>query len=145
MVHFEDSYKLGKKEELKVLPIINNYFKRDIKMYPERYAKYDFFDDKYQYELKTRTNTMNKYDTTMITSNKINNDTQSKILLFNYIDCIAYIEYDKDLFNTFEKKMFSRAQLKNDEKEHTYIPVDKLKVIHCYKKEYEIDPINLTN
>ena len=38
-----------------------------------------------------------------------------------------------------------RAQLKNDEKEHTYIPVDKLKVIHCYKKEYELDPSLMTN
>jgi bifunctional pyridoxal-dependent enzyme with beta-cystathionase and maltose regulon repressor activities len=45
---------------------------------------------------------------------------------------LAWIQYDEELFNTFEKKPFSRANLKHDEKDHYYIPVHHLQTI--YKK-----------
>jgi hypothetical protein len=128
MVHFKDSYKYGINQQKIVLPLIKNFFNRNIIEYNEQYSKYDFRDDQYDYELKSRTNTLNKYPTTMITLNKLQ-DSKPLILLFKFTDKLAYIEYDKELFKTFEVKQFSRAQLKHDEKLHIYIPIEYLKVI----------------
>jgi hypothetical protein len=129
MVHFENSFQYGIKEEKEVLPIIKEFFKRDIKQSTDKWSKYDFFDDETIYELKSRTNTLNKYPDTMITANKIVNDDKKQILLFNFTDCLAYIEYDSELFSTYKKKKFSRAQIKADEKEHIFIPIQDLKII----------------
>lgn len=129
MVHFEESYKMGKKEESVILPHLIKYFKRDIKEYPEKFSKYDYYDDIYEYEVKTRTNHMTKYEDTMITCNKLG-DKKPLILLFNFTDKIAYIEYNKDKFNNYQKKMFSRAQIKEDEKMHVHIPIEDLTIIY---------------
>jgi len=129
MVHWEKDYKMGKKGEASILPTIKEYFKRDIKEYPEQYSKYDFFDDCFEYEVKTRTNRMNAFDDTMITENKLRDD-KPLILIFNFTDKIAFIEYNKERFNNYERKMFSRARVQEDEKTHVYIPITDLTVIH---------------
>jgi len=133
MVHFENSFQYGIQEEKEVLPIIKEFFKRDIKQSTDKWSKYDFFDDETIYELKSRTNALNKYPDTMITANKIVNDDKKQILLFNFTDCLAYIEYDSELFSTYLKKKFSRAQIKADEKEHIFIPIQDLKIISLKK------------
>jgi hypothetical protein len=140
MVHFEESYKIGKNGEDIILPKIKVHFNRDIKQYPNKYSKYDYFDNKYLYEVKTRTNTLNRYDTTIITENKLMENRVNKpvILLFNFTDCIASIEYNKDKFESYEREMFSRAQIKDDEKIHVHIPIEDLTVI--YRKEKQIFP-----
>ena len=131
MVHFNQSYKFGKKEELKVLPLIREHFKREINPYPNQYDKYDFFDNEYQYELKSRTNTKTKYSDTMITFNKMSDD-KPLILLFNYTDRLCFIQYDKEKFSKYKKCLFSRAGLEEDEKEHIYIPIEDLTDIFQY-------------
>jgi len=131
MVHFEDSYQYGKKKEQMVLPIIREHFLREIQIYPEKYSKFDFFDNIYQYELKSRTNTLNKYPTTMITYNKCVDDSKL-ILLFNFLDCLAFIEYEKKKFDLYDKQMFSRANIVSDEKEHVFIPITDLTIIKQY-------------
>ena len=128
MVHYNESYKFGKEQETIVLPIINKYFNRDIKPYKERYSKYDFYDDKHLYELKSRTCCLNTYPDTMITANKINLD-KPLILLFNFRDCLAFIEYDECRFSTYTQTMFSRAGIAGDEKLHIYIPIGDLEII----------------
>lgn len=127
MVHWTNSYKYGIEQQKIVLPIIKQFFNRNIIEHTSQYAKYDFSDDQYDYELKSRTNTLNRYPTTMITLNKLQD--KPLILLFKFTDRLAYIEYDKTLFDTFEVKQFSRAQQKWDEKSHVYIPIEYLKVI----------------
>lgn len=131
MVHFENSYKYGKKQETHVLPIIKEFFKREITAYSNKFDKYDFFDSSFQYELKSRTNTLNKYPDTMITCNKLNPDIPV-ILLFNYTDCLAYIEYNPEQFSKYKRQMFSRARIEEDEKDHVFIPISDLTLIHHY-------------
>ena len=58
MVNWESSYIYGKRKEEVVLPIIREYFGKEIKSNNGRFAKYDYFDDETYYELKSRTNTM---------------------------------------------------------------------------------------
>lgn len=128
MVHWVSSYQYGVKQQQIILPIIKTYFNRNIIEHTEQYAKYDFSDDKYNYELKSRTNNMHRFDSTMITLNKLDK-SKPLILLFKFTDKLTYIEYDETLFNTFEIKQFSRAQEKWDMKNHIYIPIEHLKII----------------
>jgi len=129
MVHWTNSFKYGIEQQKIVLPIIKNYFNRDIIEHTEQYSKYDYSDEIYNYELKSRTNNLNKFPTTMITLNKIDK-TKPLILLFKFTDKLTYIEYNETLFNTFEVKQFSRANQKYDEKDHIYIPIKYLKIIN---------------
>jgi len=115
--------------EEKVLPVIRSYFSQDIQASVSDTAKYDFFDEEQFYELKSRTNTLKHYPTTMITQNKTTNNDKPLTLLFNFTDCLAYINYDEEKFKQYEIQSFSRARLEWDEKPHLYIPVEHLSVI----------------
>jgi hypothetical protein len=129
MVFYPESYKFGKPEEAKILPLLISYFKKDIKQDPRQHAVHDYYDDNTRYEVKSRTNALNAYPTTMIPENKTVCD-KKVILLFNFTDCIAFIEYNEEKFKNYEHKMFSRARVKWDEKPYIYIPITDLTVIH---------------
>lgn len=128
MVHWNEDYKFGIQNQKIVFPKVKLFFNRDIKENLNQYDKYDFEDESYNYELKTRKNSMLKYPDTMITLNKLN-DEKGLILLFSFTDKLTYIEYDKELFKTFKTNNFSRAKQEWDEKVHIYIPVEHLKII----------------
>lgn len=128
MVHWNEDYKFGIQNQKIVFPKVKLFFNRDIKENLNQYDKYDFEDESYNYELKTRKNSMLKYPDTMITLNKLN-DEKGLILLFSFTDKLTYIEYDKELFKTFRTNNFSRAKQEWDEKVHIYIPVEHLKII----------------
>ncbi len=132
MVHWNNSYLFGKAQESKILPLLQSYFGREITPTEGRYAKYDYSDDDFNYEVKSRTNTMTAYPTTMITKNKTEGSDKPVILLFNYKDCLAYIKYDEEQFKDYLVEQFSRAGLKADEKPHLYIPINHLSVIEIY-------------
>lgn len=129
MVHYPNSYKFGKREEALILPILSEHFGRTILPYEKRYAKYDFFDEEYNYEMKSRTNTLNKYPTTMITANKVAVSDKKLIFVFNFVDCLGIIEYNEERFAKYQRQMFSRAQIATDEKVHLYIPIEDLEII----------------
>jgi len=135
MVNWENSYKYGEKKEKELLPILQEYFGKDIKRNEKgRYAKYDYTDEKVNYELKSRTNKIKQYPTTMITRNKVeaNDANKDLILLFNYTDCLAYIEYEAEQFKQYTTENFSRLGATFDEKPHLYIPIEHLKIIKSY-------------
>ena len=130
--HFEHSYKFGKEQEIKILPIIEEYFNDNITQTTNQYDKYDFISTLYNFELKSRKNKFNKYPTTMITSNKLKNTDRQLILLFNFTDGLYYIKYDPLIFDTFEKYLFKREGVCTYPLEHTLIPIGYLKLIKKY-------------
>lgn len=135
MVNWEDSYKFGRKKEIVLLPILKDFFGKKLsRCKGGRFAKYDYTDDKFFYELKSRTNTMKHYPTTMITRNKVEgyDTTKDLILLFNYTDCLAYIQYEEEQFKKYTTENFSRLGEAWDEKLHLFIPIDHLKIIKSY-------------
>jgi len=132
MVNWEHSYKYGRQKEEVVLPIIREYFGREISSSKGRYAKYDFFDGDTFYELKSRTNKKDCYPTTMITKNKVEECDKDLKLLFNFKDCLAYIQYDEEQFKNYTTEQFSRLGAGWDEKPHLYIPVNHLTIIQSY-------------
>jgi len=128
MVHWTLSYKFGKAQEVRILPVLKEYFKTEIQATKNQYDKYDFTDPKTNYEVKSRTNKYNRYPTTMITADKVAGD-KKLIFIFNFVDCLAVIEYDEERFAKYERQMFSRAQIATDEKIHLFIPIGDLEII----------------
>jgi hypothetical protein len=129
MQTYKSDYSFGKKSEDKVLEKINNYFKDNIKPIEKRYELYDYEGDLNIYELKSRTNTYRAYNTTLLGYNKIINNCKSQVFLFSFTDGLYYINYNEELFNSFEKKMFVRNQRSdyNDTlKLYIFIPIEKL-------------------
>jgi hypothetical protein len=122
---YTQRYNTGKQSEADVLPIIKEYFKRDIKPTKEKFNPFDYKDDVYNYELKTRTNLMKAYPTTMTTLNKCK---ANSILLFKYIDCLAYIEYDEDKFKYYDVVKYTRYEDRH-KREHIFIPINDLTII----------------
>jgi hypothetical protein len=72
---------------------------------------------------------MAQYPTTMITEDKAVGD-KPIVFIFNFTDKVAYIEYNKDKFAKYERRNFSRANLRGDEKPHIYIPIEDLQTIY---------------
>jgi len=122
---YKQRYAIGKQSETQILPIIKEYFKREIKQTEDKYNEFDFKDETYSYELKTRTNKMNQYPTTMTTLNKCK---PNSILLFKYTDCLAYIEYDEERFKQYEVAKYTRYE-DRQKRDHIYIPIKDLTII----------------
>ena len=128
----EDNRK-GLIEQKKLLPVIRELFNRDIIEIEAKLSPFDYECDKYYYELKTRTNTKNKYPTTLIGRNKIEGDKKT-ILIFKFTDCLCYIKYKKSLFDTFDIKKFDRNVKASSKSDYIYIPVEHLKVLEIYSE-----------
>lgn len=127
---FKQDYYFGLDQEEKVLPIIRNFFNRDIQKSINKFERFDYSDEKYKYELKSRNNTYNKYLTTLICADKI---SKNSIFLFNFLDGLYYIKYRKSKFNKFEKKLFvrnKRYDYNDKQKDYIYIPIEYLKKIN---------------
>ena len=131
MVHWAQSYKFGKAQELKIHPVIQEHFQREITATKGQYSKYDFYCEVANYEVKSRTNPYSKYPDTMITMNKCCGCDEGKelILLFNFTDGLYFIKFSAEQFATYRREMFSRAREDWDEKEHIFIPIVDLTLI----------------
>ena len=124
-IFYPEDYKFGTEQEDLILPRLKDFFKRDIKKSEDKFAKSDYYDEEYYYEMKSRKNTYNKYPTTMITEDKIRSD-KKLILLFNFLDGVYYIQYDKEKFSKYERQLFSRAGFDWNKKPHIYININDL-------------------
>lgn len=121
----------GDQKELETLSVIKNYWLDDSVVdtktkYHTRYCKYDYENDMgTTWELKSRRCTKNQYSTTIIPSHKIRETDNKQIFLFNFTDCTAYIDYDKEKFSKYNRKMVRcfRAGASSKPVEHIEIPV----------------------
>jgi hypothetical protein len=126
---FKVDYANGKSNEEKILNKINEYFNDDIKHIKYKYSLYDYEGKNKKYELKTRNNLYNKFESVLISKRKLINNI---ILLFSFIDGLYYIEYDENTFKNFEYKnfkRFSRCDYNDKVDEVVYIPIKYLKLI----------------
>ena len=121
----------SKEDEKNLLPNIIEKFNINIEQTKNNMDRFDYENEEYLIELKTRNNNFDKYPTTMISTNKINYGlklNKSMIFIFKFNDCIKYIEYDKELFNKYENKYFkSRWDRGRDEYNYyTFIDIKDL-------------------
>jgi hypothetical protein len=135
---FTEDYKLGILSEERVKPILEEKF--DLKLLKlNKTHFYDYLDeDKNIYvEIKSRCTKYNQFNTTLIGDDKLkyaqillkrNPNTTFK-LVFVFVDGTYYIDYDDELFSTFETKFFrrrTRTDFTDYEKEYCYIPINRL-------------------
>ena len=121
---FHYRYNKGKEAESAVLPLIIEYFKRDIKPTTNKLDRFDFTCSNYKYELKSRNNIFSKYPTTMIAVDKLE---ENVILLFKFTDDkLAFIEYNEEQFNKYTIQLFTKYTIP---KKHIYIPICDLTII----------------
>ena len=123
MVYKEEWYNFGKIQESKILLFLREHFGRDIKAREDRYSNHDFYDDQFNYELKSRYIKSTTYRDTLIAANKIQGE-KGIILVFNFRDCLAYTQYDKERFDTY-----SQQYITGDDKLHYMVPVGHLEII----------------
>jgi len=128
---YEREYQLGSLHEQKVLPIIRDYFQRDIEKIPHRFAKHDFECPDFTYELKSRRVHKDSFPDTIIGCDKVEMLQKPLVMLFNFVDCLCYCEYDSQVFEGYKKKLFGRLDRPVCEsKIHIHIPIDRLTEIH---------------
>jgi len=145
MVNYENDYLWGEAQQRKIFPVLGNKWKGLRQQ--SRYAKYDALSNEINMEIKSRKNLKwNTYPTTLLTMNKISDTSKTNIFVFNFVfdmekdmSEIYYIEYDEEKFSKYGRKMFSRANIKSDEKEYVYIPVEDLIFLH--RDTYQLEKV----
>lgn len=123
----------GKKSELEVYQNLAEYWGHNIKRKKKMFSIYDYYSDKYIYELKTRRNTYEKFSTTMIAKDKIIEGCKKKqIFLFRFLvdnsDELYYIKYNEERFKQFRCEPFRRTDRGSVDhlKLYYFIPIEKL-------------------
>jgi hypothetical protein len=127
---FRQDYAFGKSKEVEVLSSVRSHFADDVDSSVDNFSIYDFKGRTYHYELKSRTNALMDYPTTLLPCSKVFTDKQ--IFLFNFTDGLYYIEYNKEVFATFEQKSFvrnRRTDYVDKPQMYYYIPVSLLQPI----------------
>jgi len=84
-------------------------------------------------ELKSRRIKHDQYPTALISASKIGfckNTNADCYFVYQYVDGLFYVKYDKELFETFERSMYERGarpDAENNPKDTYFIPVEHLK------------------
>ena len=127
---FSGDYIYGTQKERLVVDYLNSKHKRDkYELYKEKNSVMDFHNDKYECELKSRTCSHDKYETTMVGLNKVQNMDPKKKYRFYFLftDGLYRWEYNKDDFVTRNGGRCDRG--KYEIKKYIYIDIKKLKLL----------------
>ena len=119
----------GKLKEIEIKEILEQYFNTKLNT-SSKYNLIDFYNDDIYIELKSRRNTYQKYNTTIIGSNKIDYvKTLNKkcYFVFCYLDGLYYIEYS-NIFDSFDLcEEYIYRDNKKELKTNYHIPIECLK------------------
>jgi hypothetical protein len=129
--NFKTDLEFGLKRENNVLEKIRIFFNdTTITKTTDKYCKYDFVSSLCKYELKSRKNRYKTYPTTILPTHKIIDGKQ--IFLFNFLDGLYYIEYDREIFDRFDTFEMTdcRAGRYGQTALHFSIPIEFLKEIN---------------
>jgi hypothetical protein len=95
--------KMGKENEDKLLPLLRRKFGKDIRRTQNQFDTSDFINDLgHKWENKSRRIRSDKYATGFMPSHKVV-CCPKLVFCWTYLDGQKYLEYDEQLFNTFEK------------------------------------------
>ena len=131
MNKFKQDFKLGIQSENKVLKFLNESYE-DKFISTTQNCPFDFTNNQYNIELKTRNNTYNKYPSTMVGYNKIkiaeedNTDKKYKFL-FLFEDGLYCWDFEKDKYTI--KTGGRRDRGLYEYKQYAYIPIEELYLI----------------
>jgi len=118
----------GNIAEKETLPIIEAFFGEKLHKNTFRYAVIDFENKSKLVELKNRNVKKNKYDTTMIGSNKIkyaSNSNKESYFFFKFTDALCYYKLNKN--DEFYESIGGRCDRgKPEYKQYIYIDIKLL-------------------
>ena len=121
----------GKLKEVEIKEILEQYFNTTLQT-SSKYNLIDFYNDDIYIELKSRRNAYQKYNTTIIGSNKIDyakSLNKKVIFVFNFIDGLFFIEYS-NIFDSFDLcEEYILRDGKKELKTNYHIPINLLKKI----------------
>jgi len=131
MNKFKQDFNLGIKSENKVLKFLNESYE-DKFISTTQNCEFDFTNNQYNIELKTRNNTYNKYPSTMVGYNKIQiaeeDSTDKKYkFLFLFEDGLYCWDFEKDKYTI--KTGGRRDRGLYEYKQYAYIPIEELYLI----------------
>lgn len=125
----------GESNEVSVMDRLNEAFKTELERFGG-YATIDYANPSRSIwvELKSRRIRHNQYPTALIGANKVafcqKNDEREYYFVFQYLDGLYYIKYNKDLFDSFQKEAFQRGERAdaayNGPQDIYHIPVEHL-------------------
>ena len=122
----------GKLKEVEIKEILEQYFNTTLQT-SSKYNLIDFYNDDIYIELKSRRNAYQKYNTTIIGSNKIDyakSLNKKVIFVFNFIDGLFFIEYS-NIFDSFDLcEEYILRDGKKELKTNYHIPINLLKRIN---------------
>jgi hypothetical protein len=120
----------GLKKETDIITTLSTFFEKDLKKTTDHFCKWDFEDEERNLtiELKSRRNTMMAYPTTLIPIHKITNETQNLYFVFQFLDKLAYIKYEKSTFDEF-KTCYITARGRDKGAMHYLIDISLLSII----------------
>ena len=133
----------GEKAEIRLFPHFKEIFDDSLVRSTEKYSLFDFYGDDVIIELKSRNYSKDRYPTTMIGMNKINeclNDKSNKsyYFVFEFTDGLYYWRFTEKRY--LKCKQEWRGTNKRgywEESLYLMIPVDKLKPLNI---ENDVDP-----
>jgi hypothetical protein len=122
----------GKLKEVEIKEILEGFFNTKLNT-SSKYNLIDFYNDEIYIELKSRRNTYQKYNTTIIGSNKIDfvkTLNKKSLFVFNFIDGLYFIEYSPlfDSFDIYEEYIYRDG--KKELKTNYHKPIECLKRIN---------------
>jgi len=94
----------GLRNQPLVIRSLIQYFDEDIIETTNKFSQYDAYSVTTLYEIKCRRCLYNQYNTTIIPVHKTHNINQRLVFVFKFTDGLYYIEYNQELFDTFDKK-----------------------------------------
>lgn len=120
----------GLQKEVELFSKLKDIHGDTLKKTQNKYASFDFENDKCVLELKSRRNTKDKYPTTMVGFNKIlkaHNEDRDVYFYFNFTDGLYRWKYNPDEANNFPQGRGGRRDRGCvEENTYLYIPVKKL-------------------
>lgn len=100
-VNYQNDLKFGLSEEIRIKKLLEDNFGSLESL--DKYNPFDFENDKYLLELKSRRVTHNLYPTAMVNYSKLlktKDTTKTRVIIFNYTDGIYYWIVNDDEYST---------------------------------------------
>ena len=145
MTSFDEDYAYGKEQERLCFRRIRRYLGGHLKHNEEIFAPFDFEDNSMAVEMKARKMLSTEYEDAMINSLKVDRcetETRQCFLIFKYLDKLCCIEYDKEKFSKYRRRMMKledRVDKKAKWEERIFIPMSDMELIDQFKVECMID------
>ena len=96
-IQYQKDLEFGHKEEIRIKLILEEYF--GLLNILDKYNPFDFENEEYLIELKSRRIPHNKYDTAMVNYSKLlrtSNSEKERIIIFNYSDGLFFWKVNSD-------------------------------------------------